>query len=291
MADPKTHNPESYFGLKGCFRCLDKPCRHLRRGGVRPGKTLLVHRHAALPDTCPFAPHSARDVRLYLERLDDYALRSLYHTISGSLTAAEQWHAPARHALGRDRDSRAVIDYILTLWMQRIVRMVRIPFSYERDQRIRRWLHAYDGALKPTLGERHVLEETGRALTDDLDDQADEQTIAIQNPRWEHVDKEKQQNQPESARPGDTITLMADISGAPEGVAVTFDLFDCRQAPPQRFDTVKGKHEKGIGKAEWTVSVPNDEGEPDVQFEAIVRSKSTPKCEVAIEVEEFVISI
>lgn len=113
--------------------------------------------------------------------------------------------------------------------------------------------------------------------------------VEVTNPRWEHKDEDKKSSSPDEAATGDTIILQADIKNYPEGATVTFDVFDTSGASPFRIKTVNGKNVSGVGKGEWVVDDPNDQGEDlKLAFEAIARSKATEKCEIGVKLRAFV---
>jgi len=85
------------------------------------------------------------------------------------------------------------------------------------------------------------------ALTDELAETMidEKKPVTVTNPRWEHVDKEKKSNTPDTAGIGDEVYLYVDVAGVPEGSRVTFDVFDVSSDPPMRIATVSGKNEQG----------------------------------------------
>lgn len=93
-------------------------------------------------------------------------------------------------------------------------------------------------------------EET--ALTDELEVVSG--PVVVTNPRWEHKKKDKVEGEESTASFGDTIILMADVSGMPEGAGITFDIYETSQNPPMCVASAKGKIENGIGKGEWVVA-------------------------------------
>jgi hypothetical protein len=138
----------------------------------------------------------------------------------------------------------------------------------------------------PSVAEEAAKSEP-EAETDTM--QVVQGTVTITNPRWEHKDESKKSDSPDKATIGDTITLQADISNYPEGASVTFDIFDSSGASPFRIKTVNGKNVSGVGKGEWVIEDPNDQGEKlKISFEAIAKSKATEKCKVEIELREYV---
>ena len=128
------------------------------------------------------------------------------------------------------------------------------------------------------LQEPQLLHEP-KALTDDLEQTSD--TVDLTDPHWEHSDKDKAQNTPDSAAIGDNVTLKCTCKGVPEGGRVSFDIYDMANDPPLRIDTVKGKNEQGTAKATWEITDPNDrKDELKLEFEAVAKSKSSVRAEI-----------
>jgi hypothetical protein len=283
--------PEKHFSLPACRHCRGKPCLHLRLGGVYAGKYLLVHSSAGVPDICPFAASQPGEMRLILRQHDQTSLLILAERAFCALTGVERYSSHYHRAVNRDENCQK-LNFLLSLLQRRLLRMVRVPYGYESDNRIRSWLKAHQGNIQATSGERHEFDEMADALTDNLtQDGVLDQEVSITDPRWEHVDEQKEENRPEKAMPGDVIRLLATLKGMAEGAAVTFDIFDCAQDPPMRYETVKGKNIENTATGEWTVQLAEEEGGANVAFEVIARSKTSERCPVAIEIDEFVLSI
>ncbi len=120
------------------------------------------------------------------------------------------------------------------------------------------------------------------ALTDEL--VVTTGKVTVTNPRWEHADEDRKSSSPDTAMVGDTVILMVDVSGVPEGSPVTFDVFDVSTDPPFRIGSAKGKNEGGTAKGEWEVEDPNEKGEElKLEFEGVAKSKASERCEVKIK--------
>jgi hypothetical protein len=128
-------------------------------------------------------------------------------------------------------------------------------------------------------------EET--ALTDELEVVSG--PVTVSNPRWEHKKKDGDEDEKseDSASFGDTIILMADVSGMPEGSAITFDIYETTQDPPMRVDTVKGKIENRVGKGEWVVADKSGLGaDSKLAFEGVTKSKVSERSEIPVEITQ-----
>jgi len=129
------------------------------------------------------------------------------------------------------------------------------------------------------------------ALTDDIV-MAPKEMVTITNPRWEHVDEEKNSQSPDMTRIGDEVTLFVDVTGIPENVSVTFDIFDVSTTPPFRIGSASGKNQGGTASGKWTIADPNDKGAAlKLEFEGIAKSKASERCEIpVIIIREYVFS-
>ncbi|MBN1601042.1 MAG: hypothetical protein JW915_05495 [Chitinispirillaceae bacterium] len=133
------------------------------------------------------------------------------------------------------------------------------------------------------------------ALTDDLEIVSG--PVSVTNPRWEHKKKaeeedkdkaeaeakeeEKEEDAEKKATFGDTIILMADVTGMSEGAGITFDIFETSRKPPMRVDTAKGKIQGGVGRGEWVVTDKSGKGaESKLEFEGIAKSKASVKAPI-----------
>lgn len=110
--------------------------------------------------------------------------------------------------------------------------------------------------------------------------------LAVTNPRWEHIDGKRADNTPDSTFAGDRITLMVDVTGAPDGSRVTFKVMDTSISPPARVGSARGEVEGGVGKAEWQVSV--DRANPELEFEGAVRRVTSERAEIPVGVVEYI---
>jgi hypothetical protein len=129
------------------------------------------------------------------------------------------------------------------------------------------------------------------ALTDDLEIVSE--PVTIKNPRWERKKEgvKGKENEIEKEKAvgtvsfGDAIILMVDVTGMPEGSAITFDIFDTSLNPPMRIDSAKGNIENGVGKGEWVVADKSGKGkDAKLAFEGIAKSKASERCDIGLNV-------
>ncbi|MBN1601101.1 MAG: hypothetical protein JW915_05805, partial [Chitinispirillaceae bacterium] len=137
------------------------------------------------------------------------------------------------------------------------------------------------------------------ALTDDLEIVSG--PVTVTNPRWEHKkkaedevevkvkmdDQDGVEDTENKASFGDTIILMADVTGMPEGSGITFDIYEMSEEPPMCVDTAKGKIQGGVGRGEWVVTDKSGKGEESkLAFEGIAKSKASVRCEIPVVLKE-----
>ena len=133
----------------------------------------------------------------------------------------------------------------------------------------------------PSFEDENENKKESALLTDDLEVITGQ--LEISNPRWEHTDEELKTDSADKAVIGDLIELGADIKNYPEKAKVTFDIYDVSSNTPLRITSVESKNENGVAKAQWTVEDPEQKGENlKLAFEAIARSKASPRVEVPI---------
>jgi hypothetical protein len=135
------------------------------------------------------------------------------------------------------------------------------------------------------------------ALTDELEIVSG--PISIKNPRWERKKEEekeqgdegkhetkvqdKKENTENTVSFGETIILLADVTGMPEGSGITFDIYETSQDPPMCIVSAKGTIENGVGKGEWEVTDKSGKAdESKLEFEAIAKSKTSERCKIAL---------
>jgi hypothetical protein len=125
-----------------------------------------------------------------------------------------------------------------------------------------------------------LVEDDTPAVTDDFEE---EQKVELNNPRWEHTDAEKKENSPKKAAFGNTVILMADVTGIPENGLVTFDVFDSSLKPPKSVGSAKGKNVGGVAKGEWVVTDKTGQGEEaKLEFQAAAQGKTSTRCKIPV---------
>lgn len=133
------------------------------------------------------------------------------------------------------------------------------------------------------------------ALTDDLEIVSG--PVNVINPRWEHKKEKEEKAEVEVKKDGqdedediekkalfgDTIILMADVTGMPEGSRITFDIYEMSEKPPMCVASAKGKIANGVGKGEWVVTDKSGKGKDSkLAFEGIAKSKASERCEIPL---------
>ena len=178
---------------------------------------------------------------------------------------------------------------------QKLKHLVRIEFRYRWIEHLyfnghyftkAEWNCFFTNECDEVIPEKYI---TGRCLSDEAveweKNWRKDQAATIKNPRWEHADEDKKENSPDTASFGDTIILMADVTGIPDGADATFDIFDMSEEPAQRVDCAKGKIRTCIAKGEWVVK---DSGKGDdmmIAFEAIAKGKKSDKKPIDTKLE------
>jgi hypothetical protein len=103
------------------------------------------------------------------------------------------------------------------------------------------------------------------------------------NPRWEHKDEAKKERSPKKALFGDTVILMADVTGIPENSPVTLDIFETSGKTPVKVDSVRGKNVGGVAKGEWVVTDKSVKGEDaKLEFQAAAKNKTSSRCKIPV---------
>jgi hypothetical protein len=175
------------------------------------------------------------------------------------------------------------MDFLKTLWINHIFSIIMVPWNYSRDEKLRRWLHAYE-ALDLQRA-RPQKEQEQAAVTDDMSAPS-QGPVSVTNPRWEHVDNQKKNDTPDIADIGDPVMLKADITGIPEGAGVDFDIFDTASSSPARaIERVHTRLRGGTAAAQWNIKdTPSADESRQVnpEFEAIARDKSSERCAIPL---------
>ena len=162
-------NPKTYFNFPSCITCFQKPCERLRYGGVYPGKFIILHSHEYSFTNCQFAAASIDEVDQLLNNLQVHDI--VYETgkVISFMSPAEQIHWNMDHFVTDYSDWAGYMEFIRRLWEERIIIVLRIPYFYQQDLKVRRWLHALEGGVELI----HKVEKddlSGKAATDALID-------------------------------------------------------------------------------------------------------------------------
>lgn len=235
------------------------------------------------PIDCPFLMTDPQEIRNWAEELSVPDLVEQTEFVLSQLEINLSFAIRQSHFVTSYNDRAGRIRLLLALWDSGGFAILRIPFHYGRDDKMRRWLHSLE-ALTPTV---HEEEPEQQAATDEVEEAPAAETLRLFNPRWEHIDETAANERPEEAVAGDTIRLMVDVEGITEGAMVSFELFDLAYDPPSRFDGIRGPNKEGTASAEWNVAVSEkDRINGTIAFEATVRSKVSGRVEIPV-LEEF----
>jgi len=277
-----SNDPRTYFKFKSCSRCFYKPCDRLRFGGVHPGKFLLVHNSrlgVGFVD-CPFIARSFDEVESLVTQVSAEELIDFLDIVLQQFTPNEQVHFRQSDYMNGSCDMSGRVLFIKALWEDNVLSVLRIPRFFRADAVMRKWLYSYEGLVymlqKPELANK----EDKAAATDALADAQGQKKLM--NPRWKHVDEDRDKESPEVAAIGDDVTLMASATNFPDNAEVTFDIYDESGDAPEKIDSVQGSVDGGRAEAVWTVADPNDAGDKlDLQFEATAEDLSSGKAGIA----------
>jgi len=255
---------------------------------------IFVHRSYYAYTDCVFAVKSFWEVERYLKSVNSFKLKSIYDSATRGLRITEQLSYNLNHFFNTYSGINGYIEYLRALWNGRVIVAIGIPFGQENNPKIKQWLERFsDHGKMPGEVMTPLDDLSAPAITDEMADEKKEK-LSITNPRWEHKDENRKKESPDTTIAGDIVILKADVKGIPEGVTVSFDIYDTAVKPPARIDTVKGKNKEGVGSAEWTVEDPrgaHEEREVKLEFEGVVRSKASVKCEIPLNASQFKIRL
>jgi hypothetical protein len=240
------------------------------------------------PHDCPLFCSDLSTIRQMLSCLPLWELDSQMQTALTMLSPGERNMYNFEHYVTCYDDKEGRINFLLRLIKDEKIAVLHIPPNFENDTELNDVLGRKKRDFRYLFPDEEVAPAAEpEVLTDDMEVVSG--PVEVTNPRWEHKVEDKKNNSPDKASTGDTIVLQADISNFPEGATVTFDIFDTTGASPFRIKTVNGKNVSGVGKSEWVVDDPNDQGvKLKLAFEAIARSRATEKCEIGIKTRAFV---
>jgi hypothetical protein len=281
------NGPDTYLSFLPCEWCLQKPCEHLRFGGVRPGKPRIIHHAEFRPTTagCPFNVLEPREFDMLLDDLPEYDLGRCVEDALIAMSPMERLACDLNQYLHSPNDAAGKAAFLHALWDRGIIAMLRIPTFYASDTAMAKWLLAFQNPAPLFNPFKKQKKQDDAALTDDM--AATSTDFTIQNARWEHVDESKRTNTPDKAAFGDEVRLLVDISGVPDGAGMRFDLFDTASDRPTRpIASVNGRVASPTTAAQWTVTDPrklNDTHEVKLEFEGVVRDRQSGRAGIALK--------
>lgn len=236
------------------------------------------------PLNCPFSKPDFDAVYYYLLDLPMYKLIMLTMDIMSQLTPVEAMNYNINKFCQRYDDRRGRIAFIKKLVDDAIIVPLQFPHDALRYPQMTKMLSTAHYTMHFPFGEDEEAPKE-ECLTDDLEVVSG--PVNVTNPRWEHKKSEKNKAEVEEDRDmasfGQTIILMADVTGIPEGAGITFDIYDTSEDPPMCVDSAKGRIQSGVGKGEWVVTDKSGKGEDTIlEFEGIVKSKASERCEIPV---------
>jgi hypothetical protein len=232
------------------------------------------------PLNCPFIERNFDTVYNYLVDMPLHKLIMLTQQVMSELSAVEAMNYNINKFCQRYDDRQGRIAFLKKLVDDNIISPLIYPFDALRNPQLSKLLSTAHYTMHFPFGEEAET-ESEEVLTDDLDVVSG--PVDVTNPRWEHKDEAKIESSPETAAFDDTIILMADVTGMPEGSGITFDIYDASEDPPMCVDSAKGVIESGVGKGEWVVTDKSGNGEESkLQFEGIAKSKASGRCEIPV---------
>jgi hypothetical protein len=238
---------------------------------------------------CPFIVRDWGEIEFLLNGLTIQRLIREQRYLMGYFSVRESLHFRQEHYITSWGDRRQRMDFLKALWTNHVFSVLMVPWDYARDEKLRRWLHAYEAL---DLQRAKPQQQEQAAVTDGMAAPATG-PVTVNNPRWEHVDKQKRKDTPDIAEIGDSVTLKVDVTGIPEGAGVDFDLFDTASSSPTRaIERVHTRLQGGTASAQWTVKDPRKSGESrDIKlaFEGIARDKASERCEIPVDLPVSVI--
>jgi hypothetical protein len=232
------------------------------------------------PLNCPFSKPDFDAVYYYLLDLPLYKLIMLTMNIMSQLSPVEAMNYNINKFCQRYDDRRGRIAFIKKLVDDSIIMPLQFPHDALRYPQMTKMLSTAHYTMHFPFGKDEEVPKE-ECLTDELEMVSG--PVNVTNPRWEHKNEAKRESSPEMATFNDTIILMADVTGMPEGSGITFDIYDTSEDPPMCVDSAKGRIQSGVGKGEWVVTDKSGKGEDArLEFEGIARSKASLRCEIPV---------
>ena len=277
-----TGDPRTYFKFKSCARCFYKPCNRLRFGGVHPGKFMFVHGSIMGQGfvDCGFLVRDAVEIELLASAVAPNELAERLNDVLGELTPVEANQFRQEDYISHFSDFSGMIKFIDTLRENHVINILRVPFFLKDNAFMRKWLYSYEGLIYALKKPELEKEDNAKAVTDAL--AADQKQLELNNPRWEHIDKEKADSSPDKAAVGDSISLMVSAPGFPDGAPLTFDIYDSSSDSPVKIDSASGSVDGGRGQAKWTVKTGENSTATELDWEASGKGKKSEKGKIKL---------
>ena len=137
-------DPVKHFSFPQCRTCRKQPCTMLRTGHIAHGRYLFIVRRLYAFSDCIFSAQSFCDVEAYLKKTTFYRLKRLFETVLQELSEAERMRFNQDHFLESWSDRFGRIAFLKHLWEQKIIAAIGIPPGFEADEKVKRWLFAYN---------------------------------------------------------------------------------------------------------------------------------------------------
>jgi hypothetical protein len=233
------------------------------------------------PEQCPFSQPDFEQIR---QELLDMPLQKLIFAteeIMDQLTPVEMINYRISKFVSEFSDKHGRIEWIRKLIDDGMIVSLQFPHDFAKNPRMVNMMQLPEYRMQFPFGNTDALKDAA-ALTDDL--VVMNEPVTVKNPRWEHKDEKKKESSPDTVLFGDTIVLMADVTGIPSGASVSFDIYDISVSPPMVVESARGKNEMGVAKGEWVVSDKSGKGiDAKCAFETVVKSKVSEKCEIKVD--------
>jgi hypothetical protein len=142
--DTKPKIAATFLSFPGCKTCFRRPCERLRFGRVFPNKFIFVHRrNLGFGDKgCPFVVTSFDEVIPLLRNISLLDLIRYVNDILYEMSPAEQMQTMMRHYVEEYADFNGRVRFLLALWDNNVLGVVRVPQFFTMDKNLSKWLLA-----------------------------------------------------------------------------------------------------------------------------------------------------
>jgi len=185
-----------------------------------------------------------------------------------------------QHFIDGYLDISGRIGYLRRLWEDGVIVCLRVPFDYERNQKMRTWLRKYGLGEMPEREKPDAFDESAWAATDALAEEMSKPKPALRNPLWDHFDDIRRKETPQDTLISDEVVLSSNVENIVDGARVQFTIYDISQKPPKKIDQIIGKVEGGRAKVNWIVPESSSEAQPKYEFEATYEHYSSGRQKV-----------